>query len=189
MLKGVINAASGSRGTSRAALSALIGGAALVAALLGASGVGAQDQTPPDYRDDRSTAESVVQSLYNAIERQEYLRAWSYFREEPSRPSYQAFVAGYETTAHVRLRLGKGTSEGAAGSIYTTLPAVVEATDKSGGKAVFAGCYLLRLVQPAMQDTPPFIPLGIVKGELKPTKASFAEAEGSCDGIEPGAAK
>ncbi|MBS9722290.1 hypothetical protein JYU29_16465 [Tianweitania sp. BSSL-BM11] len=189
MLEGVNNAASGSRGTMRAALPTLIGKAALVAALLGATGAQAQDQTLPAYRDDRSTAQTVVESLYNAVERQEYLRAWSYFRDEPGRPSFEAFAAGYENTAHIRLRLGESSDEGAAGSIYTTLPAVIEATDKSGTKAVFAGCYLLRLVQPAMQATPPFIPLGIVKGELKPTQASFPEAQGSCDGIEPGTAK
>lgn len=150
---------------------------------LAAAPVAAQDGPPPDYRDDRSTPEAVLESLYNAIDRQEYLRAWSYFRDEPGRPDFESFAKGYADTAHVRLRLGAGTSDGAAGSIYTTVPAVVEAVSAGGGRKVFAGCYELRLVQPAAQATPPFQPLGIVKGVLKPSDAGFEQAEGSCAGL------
>ena len=35
-----------------------------------------------DYMDDRSTPVSLIGSLYNAIDRHEYLRAWSYFAED-----------------------------------------------------------------------------------------------------------
>ena len=137
----------------------------------------------PQYLDDRSTPEAVVESLYNAIERQEYLRAWSYFRDEPGRPSFEAFAKGYEATAHARVKLGEGSSDGAAGSIYYAVPAVVEATGRDGGIQVYAGCYELRLVQPAAQATPPFQPLGIVKGVLKPASAGFDAASGSCAGL------
>ena len=136
--------------------------------------------SPPAYRDDRSTPQAVVTSLYNAVERGEYLRAWSYFRDEPGRPDFDSFAKGYEGTRHVRVRLGKAASEGAAGSIYYSLSAVVEATSAKGSVQVFSGCYRLRLVQPAAQATPPFQPMGIVKGSLAKTTASFSKAQGSC---------
>ncbi|MFD2239217.1 hypothetical protein [Aureimonas populi] len=165
----------------RAALS-LIAGLALQAALAApafAQPAPAGDAVP-DYRDDRSTPEALIASLYNAVERKEYLRAWSYFREEPGRPDAETFAAGYADTAHVRVRTGTGTSEGAAGSIFFSLPAVVEATGTDGAPTVYAGCYELRLVQPVNQIEPPFRPLGIVAAELKEVSASFEAAEGDC---------
>ncbi|MEF2074082.1 hypothetical protein [Consotaella aegiceratis] len=145
----------------------------------------AQADGMPDYRDDRSTATSVIESLYNAIERREYLRAWSYFRDEPDRPDFDSFSKGYETTEHVRVKTGEAVSEGAAGSIYTSLPAVAEATSADGGISVYAGCYQLRLVQPAVQATPPYQPMGIVNGHLAPVDASFEDASGDCEGAAP----
>ncbi|PZO81860.1 MAG: hypothetical protein DI629_03190 [Mesorhizobium amorphae] len=156
-----------------AALALLVCGS--VAALAPAH---AQD-TPPDYRDDRSTPQSLVESLYNAIERGEYLRAWSYLRDEPDRPGFEAFAKGYEGTRHVRVKVAEGISDGAAGSIYYTVPTVVEAVGTRGTE-VFRGCYTLRLVQPAAQLEPPYQPLGIVKGTLEKTDASFDAAEGVC---------
>ncbi|SKA35601.1 hypothetical protein SAMN05428963_11971 [Consotaella salsifontis] len=137
-------------------------------------------RTPPDYRDDRSTAESVVRSLYNAVNRHEYLRAYSYFSDGPERPDFETFSKGYEATEHVRLKLGKAVSEGAAGSIYTRLPVAIEAIDSGGAAQVYAGCYTLRLAQPAAQATPPFQPLSITEGTLKPVDAPFDSTSGSC---------
>ena len=47
-----------------------------------------------EFIDDRSSPERVLLSLYNAISRQEYLRAWSYFGEGAA-PSFEAFRDGY----------------------------------------------------------------------------------------------
>ncbi|WP_102959297.1 hypothetical protein [Mangrovicella endophytica] len=141
--------------------------------------------TPPDYRDDRSTPEAVISSLYNAVARHEYTRAWSYFDDGPDRPDFATFAKGYEDTAAVSLKLGKGTSEGAAGSIYALVPVVVQSMVTGGERTVYAGCYQLKQVQPAAQIEPPFHPLGIVKGRLEKTNASFEEATGHCpkDGL------
>ncbi len=146
----------------------------------------AQD-TLPDYRDDRSTASAVIESLYNAINRREFLRAWSYFREEPDRPDFESFAQGYADTSRVRVKLGQTETEGTAGSTYYRVPAVVEAT-RGGTAAVFSGCYELRLVQPAAQAEPPFQPLGIVRGNLRQSKASFDEGQGDCS-VPAGPAK
>lgn len=137
----------------------------------------------PAYRDDRSTPDAVVASLYNAINRHEYLRAWSYFADGPGRPGYVAFKRGYEKTAGVRLKSGAAHSDGAAGSIYYALPVAIEARATDGVRTVFAGCYELRLIEPSIQDTPPFRPMGIVKGQLEMTTTPFAEATGSCTGM------
>ncbi len=168
------------------ALSKLLGTLVFVAIALAAATAGSLAASnggqTPDYRDDRSTPEAVVKSLYNAVGRQEYLRAWSYFRDGPDRPSFESFAKGYETTAHVQVKLGQSLSEGAAGSIYYSVPAVVESTSNAGKTQVFTGCYTLRLVQPAAQITPAFEPMGIVKGVLKKSSSPFDNASCSCLG-------
>ncbi|GGE06385.1 hypothetical protein GCM10011390_26880 [Aureimonas endophytica] len=134
----------------------------------------------PDYLDDRSTPDAVIRSLYNAIDRKEYVRAWSYFRDEPDRPAFADFAKGYAETAGAAVRTGKAVSDGAAGSIYYTLPVAVRAVDVKGRESVFTGCYQLRLVQPGIQAEPPFHPLGIVKGKLEASSRAFSEAMGTC---------
>lgn len=129
------------------------------------------------YRDDRSTPVALIESLYNAVNRHEYLRAWSYFSEAPD---FETFEEGYRATKSVRLKLGEAVSEGAAGSIYSRVPTVIEASGTNGALAVFTGCYETRLVQPANQATPPFKPLQIVKATLRPASTSFAETLGDC---------
>lgn len=160
-----------------------IAGALAAALLLVPLAGAARGAALPGYRDDRSTPEAVVSSLYNAVNRREYLRAWSYFRAGPERPDYPTFKQGYRDTEHVGLKLGKATSEGAAGSIYYLLPVAIEARAADGTETVFEGCYELRLVEPSIQDTPPFEPMGIVKGVLEKTVKPFAQASGSCKGL------
>lgn len=156
---------------------------AVAALALGMAWAGTSQAEPsgpvPDYLDDRSKAASVVGSLYNAVNRGEYLRAWSYFSENDA-PDYETFRNGYEATSRVRVKTGEETSEGAAGSIYYSLPVAVEATADDGSVEVFTGCYQLRLVQPAVQETPPFRPLGIEEGRLEKSDTSFDDAAGNC---------
>ena len=133
----------------------------------------------PAYRDDRSTPTAVIESLYNAIDRHEYLRAWSYF-DGAHVDDYETFKAGYATTQRVVVRVGAPRSEGAAGTIYTHLPTVIAATRDDGTVAVFAGCYVVAAVNAAIQDTPPFVPMRIVDGTLTPSDASFDTATGHC---------
>ncbi|WP_052261422.1 hypothetical protein [Ruegeria sp. ANG-S4] len=134
----------------------------------------------PDYMDDRSSAEDVVQSLYNAINRSEYLRAWSYFQSGAA-PNYADFKSGYNDTRSVELRLGQAVSEGAAGSIETRIPVVIRSHLTDGTHAVFEGCYTLVQVDPSVQDAPPFRPIQISAGHLKKSSSSFEAAAPSCD--------
>ncbi len=126
------------------------------------------------YLDDRSTPKALVRSLYNAINRHEYARAFSYFSTAPAK-DVDAYAKGFENTAHVKLQTGEASSEGAAGSSYFDLPVAIEATDKGGKSSVFSGCYTLRLADPQIQADA-FDPLHIEKGSLKPTQGALAEA-------------
>jgi hypothetical protein len=150
---------------------------ALVLALLATS---ATAQTNPPYTDNRSTAADVVTSLYNAINRHEYLRAHSYFRPGAV-PDFKPFAAGYAKTTFVEIKLGPVTNEGAAGTIHTQVPIALRATTQDGRKTVFVGCYSLSQVEPALQETAPFRPITIDEGHLQKTSKPFAAASGRCD--------
>src|SRR5687768_13074326 len=122
-----------------------------VMALLLAAPAPAQDA--PDYLDDRSTPETVISSYYNAINRAEYARAYSYFGEDDA-PNYEQWETGYSETSHVEVSFGQSAQEGAAGSTYWTLPVKLDVTTTNGQHSNFAGCYTLRLAQPAIQAPP-----------------------------------
>lgn len=136
-------------------------------------------QDAPAYLDDRSTAEAVVRSYYNAIDRKEYARAFSYFGGATV-PTFGTWAEGYSDTANVDVSFGEMAQEGAAGSTYYTLPVMLDVTRTDGSTAKFAGCYTLRLVQPANQEQPPFEGIHIEDARLHEVKgAGFAPAK--CD--------
>lgn len=135
------------------------------------------------YLDNRSDPEALVQSLYNAINRDEFARAYSYFSEPPA-ADVETYAEGYADTEHVEVVIGRAAEEGAAGSVYFTLPAAIRATDASGETQVFAGCYTMRLANPAVQGEA-FQPMMIEEGNLAPVDAGLDEAlPTQCDGIE-----
>ncbi len=127
----------------------------------------------PAYLDDRSTAASLVRSYYNAINRQEYARAYTYFGDSAAPQPYPAFAAGYAGTASVAVVTGDATSDGAAGSIYYTLPVAIDAVSTAGTHKQFAGCYTTRLIQPTNQD-PPVTPMFIYQARLSPAHGPIA---------------
>ena len=77
------------------------------------------------YLDDRSSAPALVKSLYNAINRKEYGRAWDYFGAQKPAKDYDAFVAGYANTKEVRVMVGDVSAEGAAGSSFYSVPVAI----------------------------------------------------------------
>jgi hypothetical protein len=123
----------------------------------------AQAQTP--YLDNRSTAAEMVRSLYDALNRHEFARAFGYFSIPPAK-NFASYENGYAETGHVDVMIGDVSSEGAAGSIYYSVPTLVRATDLKGGKSYFSGCYAVRAVNASIQE-PPFRPLQIERGALK----------------------
>lgn len=130
-------------------------------------------ETP--YLDDRSDAAAVVRSLYNAVSRQEYARAWDYFGETKPAKDFEAFAKGYEATERVEVETGAVSSEGAAGSIFYNIPVAIRAVDKDGTEKVFAGCYTARQVNGSIQE-PPFKPIQLDKGTLNPAEGTLTDA-------------
>ncbi|MGX5849003.1 DUF1176 domain-containing protein [Mesorhizobium sp. PL10] len=145
-------------------------------AAIGQSAMADDDTPEAPYVDDRSSAEAVVQSLYSAINRHEFARAWGYYGDTKPAKDFDAFVKGYDGTDKVEVETGAISSDGAAGSIYYSVPVAIKATDKDGDEKVFAGCYTLRQVNAQAQAAPPFDPIHIEKGALKPSSADFEEA-------------
>jgi hypothetical protein len=127
------------------------------------------------YRDDRSDPAAIVASYYNAIARQEYARAWGYFGAQKPVAHYPAFVAGFAGTAGVTVEIGTVTTDGAAGSVYGSVPVAVTAAGADGKVTVYAGCYTTRQLQPAIQE-PPFHPLEILEGKLALAEGTAATA-------------
>ncbi|TGQ73049.1 MAG: DUF1176 domain-containing protein [Mesorhizobium sp.] len=160
---------------------------ALLSLAMSGQTVQADDTPEAPYVDDRSSAEAVIQSLYSAINRHEFTRAWGYYGETKPAKDFDAFVKGYDGTDKVEVATGAVSDDGAAGSIFYSVPVAIRATDKSGEEKVFAGCYTLRQVNAQNQAAPPFDPIHIEKGALKPSTADFEEAvPASCgDGPPP----
>lgn len=145
---------------------------AFIACLVAATATPSLAQEAP-YLDDRSSAAALVRSLYNAIERKEYSRAWSYFSEPPAE-SLEAYAKGYENTERVEVTVGTPREEGAAGSVYYELPVAVVADRADGSSQVYAGCYTLRMADPTVSET--FEPLHIERGALEETEEPFENA-------------
>jgi len=126
------------------------------------------------YLDNRSDAASLIESLYNAINRKEFARAYSYFSNPPA-DSFDAYVKGYDGTRSVDLAIGTVLAEGAAGSTYYTVPVAIRSQGPDGKEQLFAGCYTVRAINATIQD-PPFRALQIEKGSLKPSESLAIDA-------------
>jgi len=113
------------------------------------------------YIDDRSEPVAVVRSLFNAINRHEYLRAYSYWETGSSVGDYGAYEAGYADTASVALTTGTATSDSGAGQTYYLVPVTLDVTPTSGSHKIYVGCYEMHLSNPGIQTEPPFMPMGV----------------------------
>lgn len=118
-----------------------------------------------NYIDDRSTPSQVIVSYYNALNRQEYLRAYNYWLNPTgTQGSFTRFVSGYRDTARVDLVFGSITSGVGAGQIYYTVPVLLKATAVNGVRANWAACYVVHQARPENFGEPPFSPMGIDRG-------------------------
>lgn len=114
----------------------------MIALLLAAAAIPAAEKTP-------AAARAVVARYYAAIEQKRYRAAYRMWGGEgqASGRTYAAFVRGFARTAHSRVATGRPVDgEGAAGSLYLTVPVTVTATLKDGGPQRFRGRYVLRRV-------------------------------------------
>lgn len=131
----------------------------------------------PNYVDDRSTPSQVIISLYNAINRQEYLRAYNYWANpSTSQGSFSNFANGYMDTASVSLVFGQITGDAGAGQLYYTVPVILKTASKDGTHANYAACYIVHQAQPANFGEPPFIPMSIDRGSAKASAVNAGDA-------------
>lgn len=106
----------------------------------------------PDYLDDRSNAAMVMASWANALNRQEYVRVYSYWQVGAAGlASFEEFAAGYAETESVKLMTGRVSYEGAAGSHFEVIPVTVEVRTTSSANQLFVGCYVLRRSGPGAE--------------------------------------
>lgn len=119
------------------------------------------------YLDDRSNPDTLIRSLYSAINLHQYSRAYTYYSDPPAK-DYETYTKGFADTAHVDVVIGTVTGEGAAGSTFSNVPALVRAKDTAGHLSYFSGCYVVRQIN-ADQD-PPYTPLQIHSAKLKAAK-------------------
>jgi len=114
--------------------------------LLGRLGVEVRPAAPPALAyDNRTSPVDLLASFYNAINRQEYARAYSYWENPPS--SYDQFAAGYANTAAVQLIVQPPTFiDIGAGNARAAIPAALVTTLRGGGSEVFVGCYVAHKV-------------------------------------------
>jgi hypothetical protein len=120
------------------------------------------------YLDDRTDAVQVLRSLFNAVNRKEYVRAYWYW--EPNAQGlapFNQFQQGYATTAVVTLTVGTVASDAGAGQRYYTVPVVLVSTSTANVTQTFAACYILHLASPDIQGTPPYRPIGIRSAKAK----------------------
>ena len=125
------------------------------------------DITSANYLDDRTNAVDVLSSLFNAVNRKEYVRAYSYWETNSKVGPFDKFQQGYANTASVQLTTGKVTSGAGAGQLYFTVPAVLKAKTTGGTTQTFSACYILHLSRPEIQGVPPFQPLAIASATAK----------------------
>jgi hypothetical protein len=122
------------------------------------------------FLDDRSTPQALIRSFYNAINRKEYVRAYSYFVTQGATtppPAYAQFAEGYKNTDSVQLTTGKPDSDAGAGNISYTVPVKLTVKNADGSTQSFSGNYILHKAQPANFGAPPFVPLGIFGADIK----------------------
>src|SRR5690606_36723075 len=118
----------------------------------------------PDYRDDRTTPQALIEYYYNAINRKEYGRAYSSLKEGAREMSFNDFVKGYENTKSVKVAVREAQPDPGAGQIYWSLPIAIEVENENGAKDVFGGCYRIHLTNASMQEGPLFKPMMIMTG-------------------------
>ncbi len=146
--------------------------------------------TTATYIDDRSTPSQVVVSLYSAINRQEYSRAYNYWiNPSTSLGNFATYANGYKDTTSVNLVFCQITGGAGAGQIYYTVPVILKTTAKNGSHANYAACYVVHQSQPANFSEPPFVPMGIDQGSAKPSDINASDASTlttACSGYPTG---
>ncbi|WP_294261120.1 hypothetical protein [uncultured Sphingomonas sp.] len=93
-------------------------------------------------------AADTVRLYYDAINARDYPVAYAQWGGEgqASGKSYADFARGFADTVSVKVSAREQAVEGAAGSLYATVPVTVDATLADGRRQRFTGSYVVRRV-------------------------------------------
>lgn len=99
------------------------------------------DDRPPTGA--RTDPVATLAGYFSAINARDYRKAYGFWESPPS--SFEKFVAGFAGTDKALLMVEPpARTEGAAGSLYVRIPAIIVFTTRGGNERVFAGCYEMR---------------------------------------------
>src|SRR6266566_2563348 len=70
------------------------------------------------YLDDRSSAEQLIRSYYDAVSKRQYLRAYWYWEASTTLPPYDTFARGFTDTTSAQVELGTVGGSPGAGQLY-----------------------------------------------------------------------
>jgi len=129
------------------------------------------------YLDDRSSAEQLIRSYYDAISKRQYIRAYWYWESSSTLPSYDTFAKGFADTTSAQVELGTVGGSPGAGQLYWAVPAAIFSTT-SAGPQNFVGCYTVHLARPEIQTEPPFKPIAIQTAQVSSVASAAAARSG-----------
>ena len=105
---------------------------------------------PGDARSaETAAAADVLQRYYAALQARDFKTAYALWSDhgQASKQTFEAFQAGFAATRATRVELETpGDVEGAAGSLYVSIPVQVYAELNDGQRQHFSGNYVLRRV-------------------------------------------
>jgi hypothetical protein len=135
--------------------------------------------TAPDtgYLDDRSSAEQLIRSYYDAINRRQPIRAYAYWEPSTTLPTYDTFAKGFADTTSAQVELGTVGGSPGAGQLFWSVPAAVFSTTSAGAQN-FVGCYTVHLARPEIQTAPPFKGMLISAGQVSAVASAAAARSG-----------
>jgi hypothetical protein len=135
------------------------------------------DYSATTYLDDRSSPAALILSYANAINRYEYLRAYSYWTNPNDYlGTLDTFTASFNNITGETISMGQITSDGAAGSIYYSVPAAVTDTINGGGVNKYAVCFVLRMPEPGNYGAPPIQPMHFFQQTKIAVDAAISDA-------------
>ncbi len=115
----------------------------LILAFIFPAAVSAQPPQPVPYYNNQDSPVALLASYYNAIQHQEYQRAYAYWQSPPN--TYSQFINGFADTLSVQLIVEPPVQAGvAAGSLYVEIPTLVLAGHRDGSQHMYYGCFVTR---------------------------------------------
>ena len=143
----------------------------------GAPGGLADDRTPiseaPFNADSAQGAANVMQTYFALLGERGYDRAWALWRDggkASGQATAAAFAASFDRYSQYNALVGgPGAIEGAAGSLYVTVPVVIYGRLRTGAEVHEKGEATLRRVNDVPGSTPEQRRWHIAKIETKPT--------------------